>query len=254
MTPPTATITPATPPVTPSTSTSDLVAATAEELQLMAAFSQGDIGCLPAQVLYIAAQFASRDEAKQVLQLIHVRKGEDGLITIESTDGHRAFRFRFQECNPVRRQGEHWYINRDLLLDASIFRKRVSYGHWAMIKDNGTAEILGGKIAKGSECPPSKLIEARPYKHVADGFIYPKLDQLWPDKFENVPGGPISLNASYLSKFLAEVTSYSHNGVVKMSCNKPSEPLVFSSSCELSVPGLENCQLEYLLMPVQVRT
>ena len=237
MTPPTATITPAAPPATPSAP----------------AFSSLDIGCLPAQVLYIAAQFASRDETKQALQLIHVRKGEDGLITIESTDGHRAFRFRFPECNPVRRQGEHWYINRDLLLDASTFRKRVSYGHWAMIKDNGTAEILGGKIAKGSECPPSKLIEARPYKHVADVFIYPKLDQLWPDKFENAPGGTISWNASYLSQFLAEVTRYSHNGVVKMSCNKPSEPLVFSSSCELSVPGLENCQLEYLLMPVQVR-
>jgi hypothetical protein len=227
------------------TTATELMNKSAGELQLMQlAGSEGTIACLPAQVLYVAAQFASRDETKQALQLISVRRtGEQ--ITIESTDGHRAFRFRLSA-------GEHWYLEREqLLLNAASFRKRIAHGHWALVSDRGVAEVLGGRISKGGKFPPADLIEARPWKHAADCYAYPQLDQLWPDKFKNAAGGAIAWNASYLGQFLAEVSRYSHNGVVRMECNSPTTPLVFSSSCEL--PALEGCELEYLLMPVQIR-
>jgi len=227
--------------------TTELMNKSAGELQLMQRASEGEgtIGCLPAQVLYVAAQFASRDEAKQALQLISVRRSGPDQITIESTDGHRAFRFRLPA-------GEHWYLERDqLLLNAASFRKRITYGHWALVNERGVVEVLGGKVSKGGKFPPGDLIEARPWKHEADCYQFPQLDQLWPDKFNNNPGGPIAWNASYLGAFLAEVSRYSHNGVVRMECNGAQTPMVFSCSCEL--PALEGCELEYLLMPVQLR-
>jgi hypothetical protein len=229
-----------------TTTTTDLTQASAAELQLMhRRASGGTIACLPAQVLYVAAQFASRDEAKQVLQLISVRRCGADQITIESCDGHRAFRFRLPA-------GEHWYSERDqLLVSAAAFRKRVTYGHWALISDGGVADVLGGRMGKGAKVPPAELIEARPWKSAADCLQYPQLDQLWPDQFSNKPGGPVAWNASYLGQFLAEVSRYSHNGAVRMVCNSPTKPLVFSSSCEL--PGVKGCELEYLLMPVQIR-
>lgn len=229
-----------------TTTTAGLVHASAGELQLMARAAAGDaaIACLPAQLLYVAAQFASRDEAKQVLQLVSVRKAANGEIAIESTDGHRAFCARVQP-------GEHWYLERDLLLNAATLRKRVSYAHWALVREGGTVELLGGKVSKGSKFPPAELLEARPWKHAADCHTFPAVEQLWPDRFSNQPGAPIAWNASYLSQFLAEVTRYSHNGVVRMEANHPHTPLVFSSGCEQM--GLEGCQLRYLLMPVQVR-
>ncbi|MEY3963755.1 MAG: hypothetical protein RLZZ106_1010, partial [Cyanobacteriota bacterium] len=115
------------------TSATELMTKTAGELQVLARAGEGEatIGCLPAQVLYVAAQFASRDETKQALQLISVRRSGEGEITIESTDGHRAFRFRLPA-------GEHWYLERDqLLLNAASFRKRISYGHWALVNERG---------------------------------------------------------------------------------------------------------------------
>ena len=53
------------------------------------------IGCLPYQLLHIASHFSSKDESKQLLQIIHVRL-EKGLIRIASTDGHRLFRVEFK--------------------------------------------------------------------------------------------------------------------------------------------------------------
>ncbi|QTP86370.1 DNA polymerase III beta subunit [Synechococcus phage S-SRP02] len=224
----------------------ELMTKSAGELQLLQRASEGAsaIACLPAQVLYVAAQFASRDEAKQVLQLVCVRKAGDQIV-ITSTDGHRAFRFRLPAS-------EQWYVEADeLLLNAAPLRKRVPYACWALVRESGTVELLGGRVAKGSAFPPAELIEARPWKSAADCYTYPQVCQLWPDRFSNTVGGPIAWNASYLAQFLAEVTRYSHNGVVRMEANHPTTPLVFSSSCEL--PGLDGCELEYLLMPVQIR-
>jgi len=228
------------------TTTTELMTASAGELQaLHRASACAAVACLPAQVLYVAAQFASRDETKQALQLVSVRRSGDAQLTIESTDGHRAFRFRLPA-------GEHWYLVPDqVLISAAALRKRITYGHWAVLRDDGVVEVLGGRIAKGGKFPPGDLIEARPWKHEADCYQFPHLDQLWPDRFTHQPGAPIAWNASYLGQFLTEVSRYSHNGVVRMESNGAHNPMVFACSCEL--PGLEGCELEYLLMPVQIR-
>lgn len=231
-----------------TTTTADLQAMSATALQVRAAASEREaIACLPAQILYVAAQFASRDEAKGVLQLVNVRRRDDGSVQIESTDGHRAFRFRV----PVAaRGGELWFADRDLKLNAATLRKRVSYGQFAIVRADGTVEFLGGKSKKGAPVP-TEFLEARPWKHADDCYEFPVIDQLWPDSFTGELKGPIAFNARYVAEFMAEVDRYSHNGVVKLQMNRPTTPVVMTSSCELH--GLEGSELEHLLMPVQIR-
>jgi hypothetical protein len=229
-----------------ATLTKDPISASATELALMHTKTQAStLAILPAPILYIAAQFASKDEAKQVLQCINVRTSTDGNITIESTDGHRAFRFTIP-C------GDLWHtFARDIKLNSATLRKRISYAHFAVVKNSGVIDFLGGKISKGKDHPPTTFIESRLYEHAGSAFTFPSIDSIWPDKFNNQPQAPIAFNASYLASFLDEVTRYSYNGVVKMETNAPSNPLVFT--CKPDLHGLTDCLMEYLLMPVQLR-
>ena len=52
------------------------------------------VASLPYFPLYVAAQFASKDQAKLLLTTINVEKVGDN-VEITSTDGHRCFRFVF---------------------------------------------------------------------------------------------------------------------------------------------------------------
>jgi hypothetical protein len=75
--------------------TTNLTTATAEQLQALQ-IAQSDPACtavLPYWPIWAAAQFASTDEAKHLLQFVHVWSDGD-VLQIESTDGHRAFRYR----------------------------------------------------------------------------------------------------------------------------------------------------------------
>jgi hypothetical protein len=228
-----------------TTLTKDPVAASGIELQLMHTTRDAEcLGLLPAPILHIAAQFTSKDEAKQVLQLVNVRSKADGDIVIESTDGHRAFRF-------VIPRGDLWHlVPSEIKLSAETLRKRVAYGHWAVLRSSETIDFMGGKKSVAN-CPPCVFLESRPYAHRATCYTFPAMDNLWPDKFSNEPQAPIAYNAGYLADFLGQVAKFSPNGVVTMETNKPSTPLVFTATCDLH--GLEHCRFEYLLMPVQLR-
>jgi hypothetical protein len=207
---------------------------------------------LPAQLLYVAAQFASADPAKQALTAIRVRpagKGGTGII-IDSTDSHRAFRVKCPDST--------WCCDGATLINAKSFKKRINRGRFAAIDDAGSdiARILGGKGA-GLEhllsvpCQAKKnFTDSKELFHASD---YPNLDQLWPDKFTNEPKGVVGFNAALLKDFLVQVERYSCNGTVKMQCNAPHNPLYFTAEIDDKSSDLENVVMEFMLMPVQFR-
>ena len=75
------------------------------------------LASLPAQMLYVAAQFASVDPIKQALTGILVRPAKDGGIQIDSSDGYRAFNVTCPD--PV------WSCHKPLLLNPKSFVKRI---------------------------------------------------------------------------------------------------------------------------------
>jgi hypothetical protein len=203
---------------------------------------------LPAQLIYVAAQFASADACKKVLTAIHVRPaGESGVI-ITSTDSHRMFQ--------VTCSNAYWYCDQPLLLDAKQFKKRIPCARMVAIDDtagNGEgARILGGKAAT------AEFLQSIPWAGAYAGLRYPdtdlrypNTDQLWPDSFKNTPEAPIGFNAQLLGDFLQQVTRYSRNGTVAMQTNSPTNPLLFTSTIRDTY--LEDVEMRFLLMPVQIR-
>jgi DNA polymerase III sliding clamp (beta) subunit (PCNA family) len=186
---------------------------------------------LPAQLLYIAAQFATTDDCKQVLTAINVKRSEDA-ITIVSTDGHRAFRVSFDV-------NEHYHMDEEeITIHAAAFKKRIAKARYVRISDN-TAEF---KDVNGM------MLSINPVVNVAGN--YPSFNQIWPDTYVNNPGGPIAFNVTYLSTFLNEVARFGVNGTAKMELNTPTTPMQYSASIEAFSDAFE---VYYLLMPVQIR-
>jgi hypothetical protein len=58
--------------------------------ELVANEAANTAAVLPYWPIWAAAQFASTDQAKQVLNFVHVWRDADA-FQIEATDGHRAF-------------------------------------------------------------------------------------------------------------------------------------------------------------------
>jgi len=206
------------------------------------------IGCLPYQLLHIASHFSSKDEAKQLLQIIHVRL-EKGLIRIASTDGHRLFRVEFKsnEKNFYLDDGAQGMSIDDeieLKFDSRAFKKSNLKAEKVIIHNNGFSQVFNKKHRFGID-PVNPVF----WKSSIEG-TYPNIDQLIPDSFTNQPGKPIAFNASYLADF-GKVVSKASNSVIKMFTNHPVTPMIFEASCNLE--GLKDTKLQYLLMPVQVR-
>jgi len=198
------------------------------------------IGCLPYQLLHIASHFSSKDEAKQLLQIIHVRL-EKGLIRIASTDGHRLFRVEFKSNE------KNFYLDDDVIelkLDTRAFKKSNLRAEKVIISENGFAQVFK-KDHNYIHDPVNPIF----WKSSIEG-TFPNIDQLIPDSFTNEPSAPIAFNASYLADF-GKVVSKASNGVIKMFTNHPVTPMIFEASCNLE--GLEDTKLQYLLMPIQIR-
>jgi len=198
------------------------------------------IGCLPYQLLHIASHFSSKDEAKQILQIIHI-KLEKGLIRIASTDGHRLFRVEFKSNDKT------FYLDDDvteLKFDSKAFKKSNLKAEKVIIHNNGFSQVFNKKHRYGIDTASNVF-----WKSSIEG-TYPNIDQLIPDSFTNEPSAPIAFNASYLADF-GKVVSKASNGVVKMFTNHPVTPMIFEARCDLE--GLEDIKLQYLLMPVQIR-
>lgn len=187
---------------------------------------------LPAQLLYIAAQFVSTDECKGVITSINVKREEDK-ITITSTDGHRAFKVSFDT-------NEHYYMDEEELnINFKVFKKRVAKARYVTIRD----KVSEFKDING------ELLVMNPIQHVPGQ--YPDMgNRIWPDTYTNNPEAPIAFNAKYLSEFLNEVARFGVNGNVKMQTNAPNQPMQFDATVEAFGDTFEAF---YLLMPVQIR-
>jgi hypothetical protein len=238
--------------------TTDLIQKTAEELaglQLVAE-SSTCAGVLPYWPIWAAAQFASDDAAKQLLQFVHIWRDGDA-YQIESTDGHRAFRYRLPAWG-ADSMPTLWRIpDGGLLLQAKPLKKAVAYGKLLTITQDMRAVFHGGK--KEALLELSSVNLAGQYGvYTADDCVkvgeYPKLNQLWPSRFTNDLTGSFAFNARYLREWCTVVEKLSHNSVTRCQCNHQITPFVWNSSFEPKVgQHYSDAIIEMLIMPVQIR-
>jgi len=220
---------------------------------------------LPYLPLWAAAQFASRDEAKLVLNTIHIRRGDDGVTTIESTDGHRLFRYRFPACDWLNFEADA-IRNGSLQIDAAPFRKFIRNAHHVEVRFDLLCNITGGKVKRSAEASdplPSELLQAFPatrfgLNSAADTLgTYPKCDQLFPESYSNNIGAPWAFNARYLAEWAKVVEKVSINNVVKFFGNNPQTPFVMTCGNDNAHPAesfkVGDRVMECLIMPVVIR-
>jgi hypothetical protein len=210
---------------------------------------------LPYWPIWAAAQFASKDEYKQLLNFVHVYRNGDA-IQIESTDGHRAFRYRV----PTVESGADtlWRVpEQGLLLHAKPLKKAVAYSKYLTVTNDLRAVFHGGKKAAVDELSSVNLTGQYSVNHIEDcGKVgtYPNINQLWPDKFSNSPEAPWGFSASYLKDWCAVVEKLSTNGVFRTEGNGAKNPFVMTCSYSpRTAQHFTDAQLELLLMPVQIR-
>ena len=199
------------------------------------------VACLPYQILHMAAHFSSKDDAKQILTVIHVKK-EGSTIRIASTDGHRLFRFEIKEGNK-----KPFYVETsqddltEFFINPKAFKKSLSKAADVLIYENGFAQVFSMR---------DERLEGIFWKSNVEG-TFPNIDQLIPDSFANEPKASIGFNAAYLNDFFKLAYKFSENGVVRMNTNTPTTPIVFRAKS--NIKNLEGSLIEYLLMPVQIR-
>ena len=242
----------------PMTTTTELTHASAETLALLQ-LEQDSATCagvLPYWPVWAAAQFASSDEARGLLQFVHVWRDGDA-YQLESTDGHRMFRYRFPAMG-ADGMPTLWRVpDQGLLLHAKPLRKAVGHSKLLTVTHDMRAVFHGG--AKQALLELSSVNLAGQFGvHTADDCSkvgsYPNCNQLWPDKFSNQPKGKFAFNARYVREWCAVVEKLSHNGVTRCECNQPTTPFVWASSYEPRIgQHFTDAQLELLIMPVQIR-
>lgn len=202
---------------------------------------------LPAQLLCVAAQFASTDRAKEILTAIRVRPaGDNGGVIIDSVNGHSGFRVVCPDPT--------WRCDQPLLLSAKALKKRIPNARRACINSfddgNGEWEIearIMGDVGFMQSIPCTAR-GSTGNTLVVDNW--PRFDELWPTEFSNAAHLPIRFSAKLLSDFLAQVSRYTDNSVVTMQHNTPTTPLVFTGTINQPESWLADVTMEFLLMPV----
>lgn len=185
---------------------------------------------LPAQILYIGAQFASNDECRGIITAINIKQAND-VITITSTDGIRAFRCSFEISESYHMDEE------ELNIHYGAFKKRIAKSQTVRI---GTKEAS----FTGDKCE-TVIREIYPVSGV-----YPEVTgKIWPDVYTNEPEAPIGFNSKLLTEYLTEVSRFSSSGKVRMETNSPTQPMQFSATIE---PFGESFETQYLLMPLKL--
>ena len=214
---------------------------------------------LPYWPLWAAAQFASTDLGKGLLNFIHVHKVTEGACTyiqIESTDGHRAFRYRLPTV------GEHdiptfWSVpDGGLMLLAKPLKKAQTYAKLVTVSDDLRVTFHGGKKAAVDEIGSLKIESfygISSASHAAR-HTFPNINQLWPQSFNNEPKKTFAFNACYLKEWFTVVDKLSTDGISRVDCNTPITPFVFRCIYEPRIGHhAATPMLELLLMPVQIR-
>ena len=214
---------------------------------------------VPAQILWAAAQFASTDPCKELLNTVCIRhtiiregEHEGPAVTISATDGHRLFR-AVVPCNDWFTVNSDTFDNEEgFKLAAKPLRKAISHATYARLRKSGDVTFVGGKTAKQASTVPTEFISTvNATSHPWDSATFPNTDQLFPQGFGQGTERDICFNARYLSEFCKVVTKLSTSGVVRMKRNHPTTPAVFECDYDLFKVGI--IKLECLIMPIQVR-
>lgn len=214
-----------------------------------------DLNCsavLPYWPVWAAAQFASNDPAKELLNFVHIFRDGD-FYQVESTDCHRAFRYRFPAIDTL------WRVpDGGLLLHAKPLRKAVSHSRFMTVTNDMRAVFHGGKGKALDELSSINLAGFYTVWTVADCAkvgTYPNINGLWPDTFTNQPGRKFGFNARYLRDWGAVVEKIADSVTTQCVCNAATTPFVWTADYAPSIgEACQDARLEYLLMPVQVRS
>ena len=214
-----------------------------------------DAAILPYWPVWAAAQFASTDECKQILQFVHVWRDKD-VFQIESTDGHRAFRFRFPAWNNDSTPTLWRVPDSGVFLPAKPLRKAVPKAKLLTVSTDLRSTFHGGPkgcLDELSSVNCAGHYAVRTAKDWKTAGTYPNINQLWPEDYSNNPAAPFAFSSTYLKQFCTVAEKLSHNGVLKVRSNSAKTPFVMSSSYIKSIgEHFAYPELEFLLMPVQI--
>ena len=201
------------------------------------------IAHLPAFPFFIASQFVDKTKMKALLTVIHVRV-EDGYISIEATNGHIAFRFKFPKT-------EKFYANESFLVSSESFQKRVVKGNSIIFNENNYASI---------QDKFDQWIESRAWKNplIVEANTYPNLPEIIPTEFSNEFKNSFSFNAKYMKLISQMVATYSSTNVMTFNGNHSTTPFMVTAKTELNefehLEKDDQPKLEFLVMPIQVRS
>ena len=200
------------------------------------------LASLPAHLLAAVAVAASRDDAKQILECIHV-KNDGASLALAAVDGHRLITVSV----PV---SEHLYITADeLLLSADSMRKPGKAAQTVEINSDGNFQALDAM---------GRPVGAGVWRHPYGAGAFPNYQQLIPDSFTNAPKGAVTVNSNYLldwCKVCASVT-VKDKQLTSWETNSPTSPMVWTAKVDPRlIPGGcdDDVIMRHLLMPVQVR-
>ena len=201
------------------------------------------IAHLPAFPFFIASQFVDKTKMKALLTVIHVRV-EDGYISIEATNGHIAFRFKFPKT-------EKFYANESFLVASESFQKRVSKANSIIFNENNYASI---------QDKSDQWIESRSWKNplIVEANTYPNLPQIIPTEFSNEFKNSFSFDAKYMKLISQMVATYSSTNVMTFNGNHSTTPFMVTAKTELDdfehLEKDDQPKLEFLVMPIQIRS
>tara|TARA_Y100001951_G_scaffold102820_1_gene110267 strand:- start:664 stop:1326 length:663 start_codon:yes stop_codon:yes gene_type:complete len=192
------------------------------------------IACLPYEVIRIASQFVSKDYSKQLLTGIHL-KVDNKNISIESTDGHRAFFFRF----PKDELG--FKLEKNVVIPGAILKSQVKNCTKILVTDS-LITFMNEEIFLSS------------IHYSAIEGTYPDIQNIVPDSFSNMIGKEFSFNAIYLAEFCNQVKKVSSSKCLTFNGNIPSTPFIINTEWDIKNPfeSLEGFKpvLNYLIMPI----
>jgi len=204
---------------------------------------------LPRSVITAAAQFASRDNAKFMLQCIHIYYvASENKTFVSSTDGHRLFRCKL----PGQLVQEPLLIySKDLRklsgkADQIVFSPIMARNANLEGNDQSNFHISASYVNSFTgEVHNTIYVEDWRYKG-----SFPNTDQLFPEA-NGVKDKDVFYNANYLLDFAKVAAKFSDKGLIRQTLSAPTTPNLFE--CEVDIGEREPAVFEYLLMPVQQR-
>jgi len=219
---------------------------------------------LPRSVITSAAQFASTDGAKMILQCIHIYyESKEKKTIVVSTDAHRLFRCKI----PGRLVSETLLLvsnDRNFKSFAGksdrvvlwLDKREPHYVTCSTVssfkgKSRSTKKIIFNQIDAQFLDADGQRVRTHAVMDRRDWGTFPNTDQLIPDS-RGIKDDDVVYNASYLMDFAKVAKRFSKHGHIKQVLSSPNTPNLFECDVEDNVYG--DLKFEFLLMPIQQRS